>query len=131
MPRDNEIPEGKPHVWNVAETRIGERSGQDFSQTLTEIWQKVLGLPRVGLDDNFFESGGTSLLATVLISKLNEALRQEDRDGLPIASIFEHPTLRAMSALVLGKPKSEADLPASQPLAPVKMSDELAASSGI
>ena len=79
------------------------RKSRIFPKALTAIWQQVLGLPRVGIDDNFFESGGTSLLATVLISRINEMLRRENQDELSIASIFEHPTLRAMTSLVLGK----------------------------
>ena len=49
--------------------------------------------PRVGLDDNFFEAGGTSLLATVLLTRINRAFGRE----LPIAAIFESPTVRAMA----------------------------------
>ena len=105
MPRNNEIPEGGNHpVSNTAEPHVPEKKAQSFSETLTAIWQQVLGLPRVGIDDNFFESGGTSLLATVLVSRINEMLRRENQDELSIASIFEHPTLRAMTSLVLGKP---------------------------
>jgi amino acid adenylation domain-containing protein len=133
MPRNHEIPEGgNQSVSNAAETRVGERSGRDLSHALTEIWQRVLGLPRVGLDDNFFESGGTSLLATVLVSRINEALRRENRDELPIASIFEHPTLRAMSSLVLGKSSAAAEsTQASRPTNSVSTPNGSIASSGI
>src|ERR1700758_2254169 len=75
-------------------------AGETLAQTVARLWKEVLGLPKAGLDDNFFESGGTSLLATVLISKVNQALRDEGREELPIAAIFEHPTLRAMAKLV-------------------------------
>src|ERR1700758_3821926 len=79
-------------------------AGETLAQSVARLWKEVLGLPRAGLDDNFFESGGTSLLATVLISKINQALREAGRDELPIAAIFEHPTLRAMTKLVGGEP---------------------------
>ena len=108
MPRNREIPEGGNHpVSNAAETHVpphaAEKPAGNLSQAITAIWKQVLGLPRVGIDDNFFESGGTSLLATVLVSRINEMLRRENQVELSIASIFEHPTLRAMTSLVLGK----------------------------
>ena len=137
MPRQNEIPEGGNHpVSKAAEThartsRAAENTAGNLSQAMTETWQQVLGLPRVGLDDNFFESGGTSLLATVLVSRINEKLRRENRSKLPIASIFEHPTLRAMTALVLGEGVSEAHTPETQPLSSAKTANGLVASSGI
>ena len=137
MPRQNEIPEGGNHpVSKAAEThartsRAAENTAGNLSQAMTETWQQVLGLPRVGLDENFFESGGTSLLATVLVSRINEMLRQENRNQLPIASIFEHPTLRAMTALVLGKPGSEVDTPATQAVSSVKTPNGAGDSSGI
>ena len=111
MPRNREIPEGGNHpVSNAAETHVpphaAEKPAGNLSQAITAIWKQVLGLPRVGIDDNFFESGGTSLLATVLVSRINEMLRRENQVELSIASIFEHPTLRAMTLLVLAKPGS-------------------------
>src|SRR5271170_7466716 len=81
--------------------RPGENPGEDLAATVARLWKEVLSLPRVGLDDNFFESGGTSLLATVLISKINRTVfRQTDQAQLPIAAIFEYPTLRTMTSLV-------------------------------
>src|ERR1700743_285083 len=65
----------------------------DTEGAVAKLWQAVLGLPSVGLEDNFFEMGGTSLLATVLLTKLNQAF---DAD-LAIAAVFEHPTVRSMA----------------------------------
>ncbi len=88
------------------------RPAEDLAATVARLWKEVLGLPRVGLDDNFFESGGTSLVATVLISRVNQALEA----GLPIAAIFEYPTLRSMTSLLQGEstpPSSNAVEPQS------------------
>jgi amino acid adenylation domain-containing protein len=62
------------------------------------LWQEVLGFPVTEFGENFFELGGTSLLATLLLSKLNQKFGQD----LPIAAVFEHPTVRSMAALLAG-----------------------------
>ena len=65
---------------------------------ISELWKSVLGLPQVGLDDSFFEVGGTSLLAAVLLSRINKAFEK----NLPIAAVFECPTVRTMANLLRG-----------------------------
>ncbi|HEX3048367.1 MAG TPA: amino acid adenylation domain-containing protein [Bacillota bacterium] len=57
---------------------------------LAEIWQEVLGIPRVGMNDNFFELGGHSLKATVLTSKVHKVFDIE----LPLPEVFKNPTVR-------------------------------------
>ena len=66
--------------------------------SIAKLWQEVLGLPAVGLEDNFFEMGGTSLIATVLLTKLNQTLNL----SLPIATVFEYPTVRSMAEFLSG-----------------------------
>ena len=82
-------------------------SGDERSR-VSRLWQELLGLSHIGLDDNFFEAGGTSLLATVLLTRINRAFNRE----LPIAAIFESPTVRAMADRLSG----EANTPAPQPV---------------
>jgi amino acid adenylation domain-containing protein len=66
---------------------------QAIEASIAKIWQEVLGLPSVGREDNFFDMGGTSLLATRLLAKLNQALGRK----LPAAAVFEHTTIRSMA----------------------------------
>ncbi len=42
-------------------------------QTLAQIWQQLLGVPRVGRNDNFFELGGHSLLIVQMIERLRSS----------------------------------------------------------
>ncbi|WKN24386.1 non-ribosomal peptide synthase/polyketide synthase [Azotobacter vinelandii] len=63
---------------------------------LAAIWQEVLGLPRVGLDDDFFALGGHSLLATRIASRVRQAF---DLD-LPLRSLFEASRLGEFAAEV-------------------------------
>ncbi|MBD8258505.1 non-ribosomal peptide synthetase [Pseudomonas fluorescens] len=52
---------------------------------IAAIWREVLGLPRIGLRDDFFALGGYSLLATQIISRTRQACDVE----LPLRTLFE------------------------------------------
>ncbi|KRP90506.1 MULTISPECIES: non-ribosomal peptide synthetase [Pseudomonas] len=52
---------------------------------IAAIWREVLGLPRIGLRDDFFALGGHSLLATQIISRTRQACDVE----LPLRTLFE------------------------------------------
>ncbi|AZE62385.1 non-ribosomal peptide synthetase [Pseudomonas synxantha] len=58
---------------------------------IAAIWREVLGLPRIGLGDDFFALGGHSLLATQIISRTRQACDVE----LPLRTLFEASELGA------------------------------------
>jgi len=60
----------------------------ELEQTICEIWRELLGLERVGLDDNFFNRGGDSVLATMFVSRLRAATGRT----LPLIKLFDHST---------------------------------------
>jgi amino acid adenylation domain-containing protein len=61
--------------------------------TIAEIWQGLLGVEQVGVEDNFFDLGGHSLLVIQLQRKLRAATGCE----LPIADLFQRQTVRAIA----------------------------------
>ncbi|HEX7239290.1 MAG TPA: amino acid adenylation domain-containing protein, partial [Longimicrobiaceae bacterium] len=65
-------------------------------ERLAGIWGGLLGVERVGVEDDFFALGGHSLLATRLAARVREAFRVD----LPLSAVFEAPRLGGMAARV-------------------------------
>jgi amino acid adenylation domain-containing protein len=63
---------------------------------LSEIWSQVLGVARVGVNDDFFEVGGHSLLATQAISRIRAVFKID----LPLRALFEHPKLNELARTI-------------------------------
>ena len=62
-------------------------------QALAEIWQEVLGIATIGVQDDFFALGGHSLLATQLIARIPPVLGVK----LPLNAVFETPTIEGLA----------------------------------
>ena len=68
----------------------------DTERALAEMWQALLGLDTVGVDDDFFELGGESLIAVQLFAKI----RARFKIDLPLSTLFEAPTIAACASLL-------------------------------
>lgn len=62
-------------------------------RSIAEAWRKVLGVERVGVDQNFFDLGGHSLL----VVELSRALREELGRDIPIVTLFQYPTVELLA----------------------------------
>ncbi|HEY0796099.1 MAG TPA: amino acid adenylation domain-containing protein [Acidisarcina sp.] len=82
--------------------RPESESGFEEARTPTEeviaaIWEEVLSLKQVGLQDDFFELGGHSLLATQVVSRMRQAFHLE----LPLRALFENPRIFDLAKRVI------------------------------
>jgi acyl carrier protein len=70
------------------------RTGME--EAVAAVWEQVLQRGRIGTEENFFEIGGHSLIATQIAARLR------DRLGVSIAvrMIFEHPTITALASAI-------------------------------
>ncbi|MDI9903942.1 phosphopantetheine-binding protein, partial [Rhodococcus sp. IEGM 1409] len=63
---------------------------------VASVFAEVLGVDRVGLDDDFFELGGNSLIATRVAARLGQALDAQ----VPVRVIFEASSVKALAIRV-------------------------------
>ncbi|HLP47901.1 MAG TPA: amino acid adenylation domain-containing protein, partial [Candidatus Kapabacteria bacterium] len=83
-----------------------------LEKKLVELWSEVLGKNKlnssqlqltIGIDDNFFNLGGHSLKATILISKIHKALNV----FVPLAEVFKNATIRGLAEYIRSKVEEE------------------------
>jgi amino acid adenylation domain-containing protein len=65
----------------------------EIEREVAEVWREILGVERVGVNDNFFDLGGDSLRLLQLQQKLQERLRS----GIPLMTLFKYPTVSAVA----------------------------------
>ena len=83
-------------------------------ELLCALFAEVLGVERVGIEDNFFALGGHSLLATRLISRIRSTLGAE----IAIRSLFEAPTVEALAQRLNANRPDQSPLEVLLPLRP-------------
>ncbi|MFI0487357.1 amino acid adenylation domain-containing protein [Actinomadura sp. 9N215] len=65
-------------------------------QLLADIWRQVLRIDRIGAHDDFFDLGGHSILATQVVSRIRVRFHVD----LPVAAVFDAPTLAGLAATI-------------------------------
>jgi acyl transferase domain-containing protein/acyl carrier protein len=79
--------------------------GTPTEKKIAAIWAELLGLEKVGIQDNFFDLGGHSLLGIQVVTRIKSELGAE----ISVASLFEGPTVESLSRIA--GPKAEEDKP--------------------
>ena len=82
-----------------------------LEEEVATAWKQVLGLERVGVNDNFFEIGGHSLLATRVIILLRNL-----GVNFSLRLLFENPTVAGMASVLVETLSELADQPAHYPM---------------
>src|SRR5437660_603929 len=78
----------------VLRKRIAARN--DTERKLINIWQDVLGITSISVDDNFFDVGGNSLLAVRLCTRIEKAFHIK----LPLATLIEAQTVEQLAGVL-------------------------------
>src|SRR5262249_32000259 len=71
---------------------VGPRN--ELEQKLVAIWEELLKRERIGVTDNFFALGGQSLLAVMLVSRIEHELGVR----VPLSRVLERATIEALAA---------------------------------
>ncbi|MFP7674734.1 MupA/Atu3671 family FMN-dependent luciferase-like monooxygenase [Marivita sp. S0852] len=83
----------------VSVPRDGSKADANLQARIARIWTEVLGIGKIGPDDNFFDLGGHSLLAVQTHRLLRDRL---EIAGLSITDIFQFPKLEALADRIAG-----------------------------
>jgi natural product biosynthesis luciferase-like monooxygenase protein len=70
----------------------------DVERQIREVWERVLNVEGIGVNDNFFEVGGHSILAVKVQSELSRIFGQR----LPITELFRRPTIARLAGFFAG-----------------------------
>lgn len=90
-------------------TKLNNQGPQNNTEKeIAQIWQEVLGTDTVGIQDNFFDLGGHSLLLTKVRSCIYEKIGKD----IPIMELFNYPTVRSLSNFINNGNEGKAHLKA-------------------
>jgi acyl carrier protein len=73
-----------------------EAANDETTRRLARIWEKLLGIGPVGLDENYFDLGGDSSLTIQLFVQIEKVFGVK----VPVVTLFEAPTVRELAAVI-------------------------------
>ncbi|MBN1040279.1 non-ribosomal peptide synthetase [Clostridium botulinum] len=84
----------KPNLDKILTSYEAPRNA--LEEILVKIWREVLGIDKIGINDDFFKLGGHSLKAMILISKIHKETNKE----LQLKKLFKSPTIKGISKFI-------------------------------
>ncbi len=92
-----------PDPETITKTAGSVAARNETEEKLKQIWEEVLEIDNIGVDDDFFDIGGHSLLAIRMISAIRKAFGSE----IPINDVFDYPTIALLATRLTVKPTEE------------------------
>jgi phthiocerol/phenolphthiocerol synthesis type-I polyketide synthase E len=87
-------------------------SDRGIAEELTRIWQELLAIEPISIDQNYFDLGGDSILAVQLFAQIERVFKVK----LPVATLFEAPTIEALTRVL----RHDAPISRWSPLVPIQ-----------
>ena len=82
-----------PHYERPSSAPLYKKPATTTQKNLTKTWSKILQISKIGIDDNFFEIGGTSLLAQKTVA----ILQRKHGYKVPITKLYQFPTIAGLA----------------------------------
>lgn len=96
-------PNGKINRKALPEVKLENEISEEISsprneveEKLVEIWKEVLDVKQIGIDEDFFDRGGNSLKATMLLARINKTFNKV----ISLKQIFMTPTIREIASYI-------------------------------
>ncbi|MFQ4146580.1 amino acid adenylation domain-containing protein [Chlorogloeopsis sp. ULAP02] len=86
----------KPNLFSFSQNQGSVLPRNDTERELAKIWLDILNIQSVGVRDNFFEIGGTSLSAIYLIAAIEQQFGKE----LPLSMLLTNPTIEQLAKVL-------------------------------
>lgn len=83
----------------LVQLRLFGKDGEVYTETeykVAQIWAETLGFDELSIDDNFYELGGDSIIATRIINSVNQAFKV----NLEVTSLLRHPSIKELVHLL-------------------------------
>jgi phthiocerol/phenolphthiocerol synthesis type-I polyketide synthase E len=68
----------------------------EVEQAIADLWQKLLGIKQIGIHDNYFDLGGTSVLAVRLFAQIEKIFGK----NIPLTTLFAAPTVGQLASII-------------------------------
>ena len=103
--RNKRAPSQPPNSRRSSGASISDLDLPAEEKLLLGIWKELLRSPQIGIDDNFFEVGGHSLLAAQVIAQVQSAIGRK----ISVSAVFRAPTIRTFAKLLRDDALSQPD----------------------